>query len=73
MNFIFFINNKEDCSKSIVQSISFHDELSIRDLISEDEDRGEYFLEGVESIITGEVKIPENVLLDEVCQWNNNI
>ena len=33
VNFIFFINNKKDYSKSIVQSISFHDELSIGNLI----------------------------------------
>ena len=26
MNFIFFVNNKEDCSESIVQGISFHNE-----------------------------------------------
>jgi len=29
VNFIIFVNNGEDCSKSIVQGISFHDELSI--------------------------------------------
>jgi len=33
VNFIFFINNEKDYSKSIVQSISFHDELIIRNLI----------------------------------------
>ena len=30
-------------------------------------------LERVESIMTGGVELPRNVLLDEVCQWNNNI
>ena len=53
MNFIFFINNKKDCSKSIVQSISFHDELSIGNSMSKDGNGGECFLEKVESITTG--------------------
>ena len=35
INFIFFINNGKNCSGSIVQSISFHDELSIENPISE--------------------------------------
>jgi len=41
--------------------------LSIGNPISEDRSRGEYFLERVEGIMTGEVKLSENVLLDEVC------
>ena len=68
MNFIIFVNNKEDCSEHIVQSISFHNELSIRNLMSKDRCRGEYFLERVESILTGGVELPRNVLLGEVCQ-----
>ena len=68
MNFIIFVNNEEDCSKSIVQDISFHDELSIRNPMSEDRCRGKCFLEKVESILTGGVKLPRNVLLGEVCQ-----
>ena len=36
MIFIIFINNGEDCSKSIVRSISFHNELSIGNPMSED-------------------------------------
>jgi len=35
MNFIIFINNRENCSKSIVQGISFHNELSIGNPMSE--------------------------------------
>ena len=33
MSFIVFIHNKKDCSKSIVRGISFHNELSIGDLV----------------------------------------
>ena len=36
VNFIIFINNREDCSESIVRSISFHDELSIGNPMSKD-------------------------------------
>jgi len=68
MNFIIFVNNGEDCSKSIVQGISFHDELSIGNPMSEDRCRGKCFLERVESILTGGVKLPRNVLLGEACQ-----
>jgi len=73
VNFIIFINNGEDCSKSIVRGISFHDELSIGNPMSKDGSRGKCFIERVESIYTGEVELPRNVLLGEVCQWNNNV
>jgi len=73
MNFIIFINNGEDCSKSIVRGISFHDELSIGNSMSKDRSRSKCFLERVESISTGGVKLPRNVLPDEVCQWNDNV
>ena len=73
MNFIIFVNNGEDCSKSIVQDISFHDELSIGNLMSEDRSGDKCFFERVESILTGGVELPRNVLLGEVCQWNNNV
>ena len=73
MNFIFLINNGKDHSKSIVQSISFHDELSIGNPISENRSRGKCFLERIESIMTGGVKILRNVLPGETCQWNDNI
>ena len=68
MNFIIFVNNGEDCSKSIVQGISFHDKLSIGNPMSEDRYGGKYFLERIENISTREVKIPRNVLPDEVYQ-----
>ena len=73
MNFIIFINNGEDCSKSIVRGISFHNELSIRNPMSKDRSGGKCFLERVESILTEGVKLPRNVLPGEVCQWNDNI
>ena len=68
MNFIIFVNNEEDCSESIVQSISFHNKLSIRNPMSEDQSRNECFLERVESISTGGVKLPRNILLGKACQ-----
>ena len=50
MNFIIFVNNREDFSESIVRDISFHDELSIGNLISKNRSGGKCFLERVESI-----------------------
>ena len=41
--------------------------------MSEDRSRCECLLEGIESITTGGVKIPWDVLLGEACQWNNNV
>jgi len=41
--------------------------------MSEDRCRGKYFLERVESIFTGGVELPRNVLLGEACQWNDNV
>ena len=73
MNFIIFINNGKDCSKSIVWSISLHNKLNIGDPISENRSGSECFLKRVESILTGEVKLPKNVLLGEVYQWNDNV
>jgi len=73
VNFIIFINNGEDCSESIVRGISFHNELSIRNPMSKDRSKGKCFLERVESIYTGGVKLPRNVLLGEACQWNDNV
>ena len=73
MNFIIFVNNREDCSKSIIRGISFHDELSIGNPMSEDKCGGECFLERVESILTGGVELPRNVLSGEVYQWNDNV
>ena len=73
MNFIIFINNGEDCSESIVQGISFHNELNIRNPMSKDRSGGKCFLERVESILTGGVKLARNVLPGEACQWNDNV
>jgi len=73
VNFIIFINNGEDCSKSIVRGISFHDELSIGNPMSKDGSGGKCFLERVESIYIREVELPRNVLLGETCQWNDNV
>ena len=73
MNFIIFINNGEDCSESIVQSIYFHNELSIGNPMSEDRGGGKCLLKRVESITTGGVELPRNVFLGEVCQWNDDI
>jgi len=68
MNFIFFINNRKNCSKSIVQNISFYDELSIRNPISEDGSGGECFFERIESIIIKGVELPKGVLPGEAYQ-----
>jgi len=68
MNFIIFINNGENYSESIVQNISFHNELYIRNLMSEDRSRDKCLLERVESITTGGVELPRNVLPGEACQ-----
>jgi len=66
MNFIIFIDNGEDCSESIVQNISFYNELCIGNPMSKDRSRGKCLLERVESITTGRVELPRNILLSEV-------
>ena len=68
INFIFFINNRKDYSESIVQSISFHDELSIGNLVSENRSGSKCLLERVKNITIGEVKLPRNILSDEIYQ-----
>jgi len=73
VNFIIFVNNGENCSKSIVRDISFHDKLSIRNPMSKDRSRSKCFLERVESIYIGGVKLLRNVLPGEACQWNDNV
>jgi len=67
MNFIIFINNGEDYSESIVRGIRFHNELSIGSPMSENKCEGKCFLERVESILTGGVKLSRNVLPGEAC------
>jgi len=73
VNFIIFVNNGEDCSESIVRGISFHNELSIGNPMSKDRSRDKCSLERVESIYTGGVKLPRNILPGEACQWNDNV
>ena len=41
--------------------------------MSENRSGGKCFLERVESIFTGGVELPRNVLLGEVCQWDDNV
>jgi len=41
--------------------------------MNKDRCRGKCFLKRVESILTGGVELPRNVLPDEVCQWNDNV
>jgi len=67
MNFIFFIHNRKNYNKNIVQSISFYNKLSIENSISKNKSRSEYFFERVENIITERVKLPENIFLDKMC------
>ena len=67
MNFVFFIHNRKDCNKSIVQSISLHNKLSIRNLVSEDRSRDKCLLERVESVTIEGIKLSENVFLAKVC------
>jgi len=47
--------------------------LSIENPVSEDGSGGKYLFKRVESIMTGRIKLPGNVLLDEACQWNDNV
>ena len=68
VNFIIFVNNREDCSESIVQGIGFHNELSIKNPMSKNKSRSKCFLERVESILTEGVKLPRNILSGEACQ-----
>jgi len=55
-------------NKSIVQSISFHDELSIRNLINENGSGSKCLFKRVESIMTEGVELLGNFLLDEAYQ-----
>ena len=41
--------------------------------MSENRSRDKCLLKRVESIMTGGVKLPRNVLLGEVCQCNDNV
>jgi len=67
MNFVLFTHNRKDCSESIVQSISFHNELGIRNLMHKDRSEDECLIEEVKSIIIEGIKLPENVFLSKTC------
>jgi len=54
-------------TKNIVWSISFHNELNIRNLISKDKSKDECLLERIESIIVEGVKLPKDILLGKMC------
>jgi len=41
--------------------------------MSKDRSRDECLLERIESITTGGVKLPRNILLGEIFQWNDNV
>ncbi len=47
--------------------------LSIGNPVSEDRSGGKYLLERVENITAEEIELPKNILLGEICQWNDNI
>ena len=47
--------------------------MSIGNTVYKDGSRDECLLERVENIITGEIELPENILLDKIYQWNNNV
>jgi len=68
INFIFFINNRKDCSKSIVQSNNFHNKLNIENLMSKDGNGDKCLFKKIESIMTVGVELLRDILLDEICQ-----
>ena len=41
--------------------------------MSKDRSKDKYLLERVESVTTGKVKLPRNVLPGEAYQWNDNV
>jgi len=47
--------------------------LGIENPMSENRSRDKCLPERIESIMTGRVKIPWNVLSGKVCQWNDNV
>jgi len=66
INFIFFTHNRKNYSESIVEGISFHNKLSIKNPVYQNKCRNKCFLQGVESNITGEVELPVDIFLDEI-------
>ena len=41
--------------------------------MSKNGSRDGYLLERVENITAEEIELPKNILLGEICQWNDNI
>ena len=68
VNFIIFIHNGKDGNKNIFRDICFYNKLSIGDLVGKDEHEDECFLKEVNSIMAEVVKLPEDILLNEVDQ-----
>ena len=68
MNFINFIHDRKDCSKSIVRDIYLYDELNIGNLVYENRYSSKSLFQGVEGITAGVVELSENILLSEVDQ-----
>ena len=68
VNFIIFIHNGKDGNKNIFRDICFHNKLSIGDLVGKDEHEDECFLKEINSIMAEVVKLPEDILLNEVDQ-----
>ena len=60
-------------NKSIVKNICFYNELNIGNLVSKNRHGGECLLEKVESIMAEIVKLPKDILLDEISYQDDNI
>ena len=73
INFIVFVYNRKNYSKSVARNICFHNKLNIRDPVSKNKYGDKCFLEEVENIIAEIIKLPRNVLSDETGQKNNNV
>jgi len=73
INFIVFIYNRKNYSKSVARNICFHNKLNIRNPVSKNEYGDKYLLEEVENIIAEIIKLPKNILSDKTGQKNNNI
>ena len=73
INFIVFVYNRKNYSKSVARNTCFHNKLNIRDPVSKNKYGDKCFLEEVENIIAEIIKLPRNVLSDETGQKNNNV
>jgi len=61
INLLPFCHDKKDSCESIFLYIDFHNHLSIRNLVNEDQGRDEYFFKGFECFTVWKVKIPRGV------------